>query len=104
MANHSFIGSLTSWLSEQHSNFFTPNIFLPTDVTCTFLNFDEKVSEILVGCNEGKVIIICVICFSILKKHDLSSNSKIFIKFSSLLMWMMLPKVFYLLALQMLYF
>ena len=54
MANHSFIGLLTSWLSEQHSNYFTPHIFLPTDVTCTILNFDEKVSEILVGCNEGK--------------------------------------------------
>lgn len=49
MANHSFLGLLTSWLSEQHSNFFTPHIFLPTDVTCTILNFDEKVSEILVG-------------------------------------------------------
>ena len=48
------MSTLTSWLNEQHFNFFTPHIFLPTDVTYTFLNFDKKVSEILVGCNKGK--------------------------------------------------
>lgn len=62
-------------------------------------SFYEKVSETLMRGNAGKgFIIVCAICVLISKKQ-LLSNLKILMKFSSLLKWIMLQKIFYLLVL-----
>ena len=44
---------------------------------------------------QASAIIVCEVWFSIMKNHKHPSNSKILIKLSSLLMWIMFPKVFY---------
>ena len=46
----------------------------------------------------ARVMIVCVIRFLILKKQYHPSNLKTLTKFSSLVMWIMLPKIFYLLV------
>ena len=55
-----------------------------------------------IGDNVGKVMNFCTFCFSILKKHEHPSNPKTLTKSSSLLKWIMVPKI-YLLILPKLY-